>query len=84
MCNGVPAQFKRDRFPFSRLIRRASDRNQTTLPNADSRRLVNSTGASPVLIKQRYGYQEFHSQPEHWKLVGFLTFPYATITKVIV
>ncbi|WP_461947796.1 hypothetical protein, partial [Nostoc sp.] len=28
-------------------------------------------GSSPVLIKQRYGYQEFHSQPEHWKLVGF-------------
>jgi TnpA family transposase len=24
------------------------------------------------LIKQRYGYQEFHSQPEHWKLVRWL------------
>ncbi|MEH1788819.1 hypothetical protein [Nostoc sp.] len=69
MCNGVPAQFKRDRFPFSSLDQE-SDRNQTTLPNADSRRLVNSTGASPVLIKQRYGYQEFHSQPEHWRWVS--------------
>ncbi|WP_375494617.1 hypothetical protein [uncultured Nostoc sp.] len=47
---------------------------------AVSKRVVNSTGASPVLIKQRYGYQEFHSQPEHWKLVGFLTFPCTTIT----
>lgn len=25
-----------------------------------------------ALIKQRYGYQEFHSQPEHWKLVRWL------------
>jgi Domain of unknown function (DUF4158) len=25
-----------------------------------------------ALIKQRYGYQEFHSQAEHWKLVRWL------------
>lgn len=25
-----------------------------------------------VLIKQHYGYREFHSQPEHWKLVRWL------------
>ncbi|MFN6565296.1 MAG: Tn3 family transposase [Nostoc sp. ChiSLP01] len=25
-----------------------------------------------ALIKQRYGYREFHSQPEHWKLVCWL------------
>ncbi|MDM9384703.1 DUF4158 domain-containing protein [Chlorogloeopsis sp. ULAP01] len=25
-----------------------------------------------ALIKQRYSYQEFHSQPEHWKLVRWL------------
>lgn len=25
-----------------------------------------------ALIKQRYGYREFHSQPEHWKLVRWL------------